>query len=364
MKSVEAASRRGYALITGGAGFIGTNLAHRLASDGLPVLLFDNLSRAGVEENVQWLYDTHGPSIEVEIADVRNATAVRRAVRHAHQVFHFAAQVAVTHSLTDPVKDFETNVRGTLNVLEAIRQSTRRPPLVFTSTNKVYGALADVPLSGAARYEPANPALRCSGIGEDRFLDFQSPYGCSKGAADQYVLDYARTFRTPAVVFRMSCIYGLHQHGTADQGWVAHFVDRTLGDEPIVVYGNGRQVRDVLFAGDLVEACLCAQREMKTISGHAFNIGGGPQNTVSLLELVDLLGALHGSRPSITFGDWRIGDQKYYVSDIRRFRAATGWVPSVDVKSGVGRLFDWMSSRSIGSSLRLQKAVSSAGSRA
>jgi len=329
-------------LITGGAGFIGTNLASRLAADGVPVIIFDNLSRPGVEQNLQWLYDTYGDSIEAEIADVRNGAAVRRAVRHARQVFHFAAQVAVTHSLTDPVKDFETNVRGTLNVLEAIRQSPRRPPLVFTSTNKVYGALSDVALSCGARYEPLDPVLRRVGIGENRALDFHSPYGCSKGAADQYVLDFARTFRTPAVVFRMSCIYGPHQHGNADQGWVAHFVTRTVDEEPLVLYGDGRQVRDVLFADDLVEAFLAAQRDMDRISGQAFNIGGGPDHTISLLELLDVLGRLHGSRPAVTFDAWRVGDQKYYVSDIRRFCSATGWAPRVQVLAGVERLMSWV----------------------
>jgi CDP-paratose 2-epimerase len=338
---------RGPVLITGGAGFIGTNLASRLAADGVPVIIFDNLSRPGVEQNLQWLYDTYGDSIEAEIADVRNAAAVRRAVRHARQVFHFAAQVAVTHSLTDPVKDFETNVRGTLNVLEAIRQSTRRPALVFTSTNKVYGALSDVALSCGARYEPLDPALRRVGIGENRPLDFHSPYGCSKGAADQYVLDFARTFRTPAVVFRMSCIYGPHQHGNADQGWVAHFVRRSVDEEPLVLYGDGRQVRDVLFAADLVEAFLTAQREMDRISGQAFNIGGGPDHTISLLELLDVLCRLQGTRPAVTFDAWRLGDQKYYVSDIRRFCSATGWAPRVQVLEGIRRLFEWITHRDV-----------------
>jgi len=362
MRSADNEGARRHVLITGGAGFIGTNLADRLVSDGVPVLIFDNLSRAGVEENLQWLLDRHGDSIEVEIADVRNAAAVRRAVRHARQVFHFAAQVAVTHSLTDPVKDFETNVRGTLNVLEAIRQSSTRPALVFTSTNKVYGALSDVPLSCAARYEPVDPGLRRLGIAEDRPLDFHSPYGCSKGAADQYVLDFARTYRMPAVVFRMSCIYGLHQHGTADQGWVAHFVNRTVEEEPLVLYGNGRQVRDVLFADDLIDACLIAQREMPRLSGQAFNMGGGPDQTISLLELIDVLSALHGTRPAVTFHDWRVGDQKYYVSDIRRFCSATGWAPTVDVEEGVRRLFEWASQRDLNAMPPRERTASSAGS--
>jgi CDP-paratose 2-epimerase len=215
-------------LITGGAGFIGTNLAHRLLGEGTPVLIFDNLSRPGVERNLQWLCDAHGALVDVEVADVRNASALRRAVAHVDQVFHFAAQVAVTHSIVDPVKDFEVNVRGTLNVLEAIRACSGPVPLIFTSTNKVYGALHDLTVVRQPRYEPLNESVRETGVGEDRPLDFHSPYGCSKGAADQYVLDFARTYSLPAVVFRMSCIYGLHQCGTEDQGWVAHFLLRTL----------------------------------------------------------------------------------------------------------------------------------------
>jgi CDP-paratose 2-epimerase len=220
-------------LITGGAGFIGTNLAHRLLSEGRPVTIFDNLSRPGVERNLQWLHDTHGRLAEIEFADVRDAAALAAAVRRASQVFHFAAQVAVTTSLTNPAHDFDVNGRGTLNLLEAIRSADSPPPLVFTSTNKVYGGLEDVPLTlDRLRYEPVDGVTRALGVSEARALDFHSPYGCSKGTADQYVLDYARTFGLPAVVFRMSCIYGPHQFGTEDQGWVAHFLIRALDGRP------------------------------------------------------------------------------------------------------------------------------------
>jgi CDP-paratose 2-epimerase len=334
--------RQKHVLITGGAGFIGTNLADRVATSGRTVVLFDDLSRPGVEKNVAWLREQHGERIRVEIADVRNRQALRTAVRGAEQVFHFAAQVAVTTSLTDPLHDFEVNVGGTLNLLEEIRAMETPPPLLFTSTNKVYGGLADLELEkNGTRYQPLDAALR-TGIAEDRPLDFHSPYGCSKGAADQYVLDYARTFGLPAVVFRMSCIYGLHQMGTEDQGWVAHFLIRAIERKPIILYGDGMQVRDVLFIQDLVDAFLLAQANVHTLSGQAFNIGGGLGNTISLIELLDMIGGLHGDKPDIRMKDWRPGDQRYYVSDTRKFKAATGWAPKVNVRSGVEQLYQWL----------------------
>jgi CDP-paratose 2-epimerase len=329
-------------LISGGAGFIGTNLAHRLLSEGTPVLVLDNLSRPGVDRNLEWLCDTHGSLVKMDIADVRNAGAVRRAVAEASQVFHFAAQVAVTSSVVDPVTDFEINARGTLNVLEAIRACHTPPPLIFTSTNKVYGGLADIALTNRPRYEPIDGLVRAHGVDEQRPLDFHSPYGCSKGTADQYILDYARSFGVPAAVFRMSCIYGPHQCGTEDQGWVAHFLLRALAAQPLVIYGDGHQVRDILYVDDLVEAMLAAQAHMAQVSGHAFNIGGGPLHTTSLLELVRLIGSLHGAEPAVTFDAWRIGDQRYYVSDTRKFRAMTGWAPRVAPCDGVRRLYTWL----------------------
>ena len=330
-------------LITGGSGFIGTNLAHRILSEGRPVLLFDSLARPGVEQNLRWLRDTHGKLVDVIIADVRDADAVRRAVQQAGQVFHFAAQVAVTTSLTDPIDDFEVNARGTLNVLEAIRAQPTPPPLVFTSTNKVYGALEDVGLRRRnQRYEPTDPPLRQTGVSESRPLDFHSPYGCSKGTADQYVLDYARTYDLRSIVFRMSCIYGAHQFGTEDQGWVAHFLIRALDGQPITLYGDGRQVRDILAVEDLVDAFLLAQSHMGSESGQAFNIGGGPGNTVSLLELLDLIGELLGHKPAFELDAWRTGDQRYYVSDTGKFQRATGWKPRTSVQDGLERLHRWL----------------------
>jgi CDP-paratose 2-epimerase len=343
-KETWAGSNRPHVtLITGGAGFVGANLAHRLLSEGRPVLILDNLSRAGVEQNLQWLRDVHGAAVELAAEDIRDREAVARAVARATQVFHFAAQVAVTTSLVDPVEDFSINAQGTLNVLEAIRAQPTPPPIVMTSTNKVYGGLGDVALvRDGQHYAPAETHLRARGISEAQPLDFHSPYGCSKGTADQYVRDYARTYGIPTVVFRMSCIYGPHQFGTEDQGWVAHFLLRALEGSPITVYGDGMQVRDILFVEDLVDAFLLAERDIGKLSGQAFNIGGGPGNVISLLDLLDCIEALHGVRPHADFESWRTGDQRYYVSDTTRFQQATGWKPKVAVREGVERLYQWL----------------------
>jgi CDP-paratose 2-epimerase len=265
-----------------------------------------------------------------------------------------AAQVAVTTSLVDPIHDFEINARGTLNLLEAIRAQDNPPPLLFTSTNKVYGELRDVKLKvREGRYEPEDFHLRAHGFGEQRALNFHSPYGCSKGAACQYVLDYARTFGIPAVVFRMSCIYGLHQFGNEDQGWVAHFLIRALEEQPITIYGDGRQVRDILFVEDLVNAFLVAMDNIKSISGNAFNMGGGPSNTISLLELVEWIAEMRGERPKIRFDEWRSADQKYYVSDFRKFASATSWRPRIKAREGVQILYQWLSENRVAEPSRI-----------
>ena len=330
-------------LITGGAGFIGSNLADRLLTAGRSVLVFDNLSRAGVDQNLRWLRQRHGGRVHIEVADVRDRYALRRAVRLASEVYHFAAQVAVTTSLTNSVHDFEVNARGTLNLLETLRSLDDPPPLVYTSTNKVYGNLSDISLTkNCTRYEPKDILTRRYGINEDRPLDFHSPYGCSKGTADQYVMDYTRSFPIPMVVFRMSCIYGRHQFGTEDQGWVAHFLIRAIEGQPLTLYGDGMQVRDILFIDDLIDALLLAQRHMPTLSGQAFNIGGGPAQAVSLLELLELIAELHGQSPIVQMADWRPGDQHYYVSDTRKYRQATGWAPRVGVRQGLKCLYQWL----------------------
>ena len=332
-----------YVLITGGAGFVGTNLADRLLSQGRPVMIYDNLSRPGVEHNLAWLKATHGSRVAVQVADVGNRAELARAVRGAAEVYHFAAQVAVTTSLTSPAHDFDVNLRGTFNLLEILRLMPHPPSLVYTSTNKVYGRLAGVRLRvDWTRFAPRSRRLEANGIGESQALDFCSPYGCSKGAADQYVLDDARSFQLPAAVFRMSCIYGPHQFGTEDQGWVAHFLIQALEDRPITIYGDGRQVRDILFVDDLVDAMQRAQAGMPELSAHAFNIGGGPASSVSLLETIDVIAELNGRRPDVRFAGWRVGDQKYYVSDTDAFRRRTGWAPSVGVVEGIRRLHAWL----------------------
>lgn len=330
-------------VITGGAGFIGSNLAHRLASAGRAVRIVDDLSRPGVERNLDWLVRKHGRRVTHIRAQVQDAQAVARALADASAVFHLAAQVAVTTSLAEPLTDFEVNARGTVNVLEAIRAMATRPPLVFTSTNKVYGALSDLAFrQRATRWEPVDDRIALRGISESRPLDFHSPYGCSKGAADQYVIDYARTFDLPAVVLRMSCIYGPRQFGTEDQGWVAHFVIRVLSGAPLTIYGDGKQVRDVLFVDDLVDALLVASDRANALAGRAFNLGGGPANAVSIIELLQLIEAHSGARPSVEYQKSRAGDQRYYVSDCDAFSSATGWAPKVAAREGLVRLAAWV----------------------
>ena len=331
------------ALIIGGAGFIGSNLADRIARSGGEVVVLDDLSRPGVEQNAAWLSARHPRLVSIEVGDVRDGRTVRRVVREAGRVFHLAAQVAVTTSLADPLEDFAINAAGTLTVLEALRARATPPPLVFTSTNKVYGHLEDLEVVDAEHgYAPSDPAIRRHGIDEQRPLDFCSPYGCSKGAADQYVLDYARTFGLPATLFRMSCIFGPRQFGTEDQGWVAHFVRRVLDDRPVTIFGDGRQVRDILFVDDLVDALLTASARIDATRGRPFNIGGGPGNAISVLRVLELIARRLGRRPRLEFGPWRPSDQRYYVSDTRRFERLTGWRARTGVDDGIGRLVDWM----------------------
>jgi CDP-paratose 2-epimerase len=334
--------RKKAVLVTGGAGFIGINVADRLLTEGKRVIIYDNLSRKGVENNLKWLQSKH-PQVEVVIADVKDTYNVKKAVAEAEHVFHFAAQVAVTSSLVLPEHDFEVNVGGTIHVLEAIRQSAHKPSLIFTSTNKVYGDLSDVELRcDATQYFPAEPSYFRNGINENHPLNFHSPYGCSKGAADQYILDYARSYGLHTIVFRMSCIYGPHQFGTEDQGWVAHFINQSLKNQKIILYGDGKQVRDILYVDDLVEAFMLAKQHIEKLAGEAFNIGGGPGNALSLVELLDYMGKLDHLNIQLTYDAWRIGDQKYYVSDIRKFNRKTGWLPKVSYAEGINNLYNWL----------------------
>ena len=331
-------------LVTGGAGFIGSNLADRLADEGHAVIVYDALSRPGVETNLAWLHSRHGQQIEAIVGDIRDEERLADAAARAGAVFHLAAQVAVTTSLADPRDDFQINIAGTLNLLDALRTRNPEAPLVFASTNKVYGDLADVEfvLEGD-RYEPADADIRAHGIGEARPLDFHTPYGCSKGAADQYVLDYARSYGLKAAVLRMSCIYGQRQMGTEDQGWVAHFLIRALEGEPITLFGDGCQVRDILDVRDAVGAYLAAWRRIEEVAGRAFNLGGGPANAVSLRQLLGEIGGLIGRDVEIEYDDWRAGDQRYFVADTRAAEAALGLGPKVAWRDGVAALAGWLS---------------------
>jgi CDP-paratose 2-epimerase len=305
--------------------------------------VLDNCSRAGTERNRAHLESLGDASLDLVDGDVRDAEVVARLSAEADTIFHLAAQVAVTDSVRDPRNDFEVNALGTLNVLEGARLSGRQPLVVYTSTNKVYGGLDDLEVVATARrYElPALP----DGVPESRPVDFHSPYGCSKGAADLYAIDYARIYSIPTVVFRQSCIYGPWQYGNEDQGWMAHFLIRALHGEPITLYGDGRQVRDVLFVDDLLELYDTTIDRQAEIGGRVYNVGGGPALTVSLLEFLDHLREAEGLEVDAAFGDWRPGDQRVYVSDVGRARAELGWTPSTSVADGTRRLREWLETR-------------------
>jgi CDP-paratose 2-epimerase len=305
--------------------------------------VLDNCSRAGTDRNRAHLESLGDASLDLVDGDVRDAELVARLAADADAIFHLAAQVAVTDSVRDPRNDFEVNALGTLNVLEGARLSGRRPLVVYTSTNKVYGGLDELEVVGnGLRYElPALP----DGVPETRAVDFHSPYGCSKGAADLYAIDYARIYGIPTVVFRQSCIYGPWQYGNEDQGWVAHFLIRALHEEPITLYGDGRQVRDVLFVDDLLELYDTAIDGPAEIGGRVYNVGGGPTHTTSLLEFLDHLREAEGLEVEVGFGDWRPGDQRVYVSDVGRVREELGWTPSTSLADGTRRLREWLETR-------------------
>jgi CDP-paratose 2-epimerase len=332
-------------LIFGGAGFIGSNWAARLLqSTDARVHIFDNLSRQGVEKNLHWLrQQTNNPErLKITVADVRDAIAVKRAMASATEVYHFAAQVAVTSSVSDPRNDFEVNALGTLNVLEAARQSGRQPFLLFTSTNKVYGNLANKKLVLTGR---RYCALDEKGVSEAQPLDLYSPYGCSKGSADQYVHDYSRMFGLPAVVFRMSCIAGARQCGNEDQGWLAHFIYSALEGRPLVIYGDGKQVRDVLCVDDLVLAFEKVRANLDTTAGQVYNVGGGPANSVSLLEVIDEIEHVTGKKIQFKMQRARPGDQLFYITDFEKLRKHTGWTPRTNLRKTMEIICGWWKQR-------------------
>ena len=328
------------ALITGGAGFIGCNTAKSLSETGWAVVVMDNLSRAGSEKNLDWLCSQL--SSDFVNVDIRDDEKVAEVIANGgfDVAIHLAAQVAVTTSIVSPRLDFEVNALGTFNVLEAIRRHSPETIMLNASTNKVYGRLRDVPVrEGDRRYEFVQHPL---GIPETQPLDFHSAYGCSKGAADQYVVDYARIYGLRCVNFRQSCIYGYRQFGVEDQGWVAWFIIAHVLGRPITIYGDGKQARDVLFVDDLVAAYRCAIDRIDSVSGRTFNTGGGAQNVMSLLELVEYLGDLSGHKVAYCLADWRPGDQPVFVSNIERVCTELHWSPKVSVRDGVARLYEWV----------------------
>jgi CDP-paratose 2-epimerase len=328
-------------LITGGAGFIGANASRHFADRGWNVVVLDNLVRRGAEDNLRWLQHDQ-VRFEFHKADVRDGSALDRIIGAVkpEALLHLAAQVAVTASVVDPREDFEINALGTFNVLEAVRRHSPETFIINASTNKVYGRMEHVGVAERnGRYEYRDLAR---GVDETEPLDFHSPYGCSKGTGDQYTIDYARIFKLDTVTFRQSCIYGTRQFGIEDQGWVAWFTIAAVLERQITIYGDGKQTRDVLHVSDLVGAYEAAIDRRATVSGQAFNVGGGPGNTMSLLELLDYLREELGRTIAPAFSGWRPGDQPVFVCDLAKAEQQLGWRPEVPVREGVRQLIGWV----------------------
>ncbi len=333
--------RRNY-FITGGAGFIGSNYVHRLVQRGENVTVYDNLSRAGAPKNIAWLEKTFGKdSFRLIRGDVRDAALLAESAKEADVIAHLAGQVAVTTSVINPRDDFEANALGTFNALEAARLSGRNPIFLYSSTNKVYGGMEDVEIIEEAtrwRYKDL-----IHGASESQPLDFHSPYGNSKGSGDQYVRDYARIYGLPTVVFRQSAIYGTRQFGVEDQGWMAWFVIAAVTGRPITIYGDGKQVRDMLWVADLNEAYDLAIEKIDAVKGQVFNMGGGVQNTISVwTEFAPKLEKLLGEKIEYARGDWRPGDQRVFYADIRKAERELSWKPKTNIEDGIRKLFEWV----------------------
>ena len=329
-------------LVIGGAGFIGVNLATRLAEQQLEVVVLDDLSRRGADQNAAWL-EAHHPEVRLVRADIRTDLPILQTlVDSADVVYHLAAQVAVTTSVEDPRLDFEVNLLGTLNVLEAVRRSSSESILLYSSTNKVYGQLETLPIEEhESRYAFGDGR---SGISETDQLDFHSPYGCSKGAADQYVRDYARVYGLKTVVFRQSCIYGPRQFGIEDQGWLAWFTIATTLGRPVTVYGTGKQVRDVLHVSDLIDLFQTTLDQIDVARGQIYNVGGGPEFSLSLLEALDLLSEHLDAPIAPAYAPARPGDQRIYVSDLAKVEHDLGWKPQIAPVEGIEELVSWVAS--------------------
>ena len=328
--------------ITGGAGFIGSNYVHRLLQRGENVTVYDNLSRAGAPKNVAWLEETFGKdAFKLIVGDLRDADLLTESAKEADVIVHLAGQVAVTTSVTNPRDDFEVNALGTFNALEAARLSKKNPIFIYSSTNKVYGGMDDVELVEEAtrwRYKDL-----INGASEEQPLDFHSPYGCSKGTGDQYVRDYARIYGLRSVVFRQSAIYGTRQFGVEDQGWMAWFVIAAVLGRAITIYGDGKQVRDMLWVEDLTEAYDLAIEKIDVVKGQVFNMGGGAQNTISVwTEFAPKLEKLLGEKIEYARGDWRPGDQRVFYADVRKAEKELGWKPKTNIDDGIRMLFEWV----------------------
>ena len=328
-------------LITGGAGFIGCNIAKFYLDSGSEVIVLDDLSRLGSDKNLEWIKQIAKVEfIKQDIIDYEGLKAAIDTHKDADIIYHMAAQVAVTTSVSEPRRDFEINATGTFNLLEAVRELKINPVIIYASTNKVYGEMLDVKIieeNGRYQYKDLK-----NGISEDKQLDFHSPYGCSKGCADQYMIDYARIYGLKTVSLRQSCIYGPRQFGIEDQGWVAHFIISAVLDRPVTIYGDGKQVRDVLYIDDLIELFNLTYKNLEKVKGMAFNIGGGAKDQISLLELVSMLEGKLKKKVKINYTDWRPGDQKIYVSDISKAQKLLGWKPKVSKQEGIGRLIEWV----------------------
>lgn len=326
-------------LITGGAGFIGSNLACYFLNNNQQVTIFDNFERKGTGENAQWLKNKFF-RLEIIKGDIRSRNDLQKAVQDKDIIMHLAAQVAVTSSVINPTTDFDINALGTFNLLEAVRQSGHKPIILFASTNKVYGGMENVQIvEKKSTYEYQDLPY---GVSEKQNLDFHSPYGCSKGCADQYMRDYARIYDLPTVVFRQSCIYGPRQFGVEDQGWVAWFIIALHLGIPITVYGDGKQVRDILYITDLVRLFDMAVKKIDIAKGKIYNVGGGISNTISVWgQFGPILERLFRRKIKINYSDWRPGDQKIYISDIRLVEEELGWKPEVRVATGIKLLYEW-----------------------